>query len=167
MLKKYACCFTGHRPHKLEFGYDEGNVRCLNLKKNLKLEIENMIDKGICLFLSGMANGTDLWAAEEVIRQKTEHPEKEILLIAVIPYRGQASAWAEQYRERYNKALECADQCVYISQNYNVSCIQKRNEYLVDHSTHMIAVYNGTPGGTRSTIMMAKKKNRSIVIIEP
>ena len=33
---------------------------------------------------------------------------------------------------------------------------QLRNQWMIDHSSKVIAVYDGQPGGTRNTIMYAK-----------
>lgn len=38
---------------------------------------------------------------------------------------------------------------------------------MVDHATHLLAVYDGQPGGTASTIRYARKKGLEITIIEP
>lgn len=40
-------------------------------------------------------------------------------------------------------------------------------KYMVDHATHLLAVYDGQPGGTASTIRYARKKGLEITIIEP
>ena len=38
-----TCCFTGLRPQKLPFGFDEGNRLCLQIKERLKQEIIRLI----------------------------------------------------------------------------------------------------------------------------
>lgn len=38
---------------------------------------------------------------------------------------------------------------------------------MVDHATHLIAVYDGQPGGTKSTLDYARRKGLEITIIEP
>lgn len=52
-----TCCFTGHRPHKLPFGYDEEHEDCLLLKMKLVVEIETMRKNGVTNFVSGMDVG--------------------------------------------------------------------------------------------------------------
>ena len=39
-MGKIACA-TGHRPDKFDFGYNETDIRCINLKKCLKLKKKN------------------------------------------------------------------------------------------------------------------------------
>ena len=48
-----------------------------------------------------------------------------------------------------------------------MAAFQQRNEWMVDHSSRLIAIYNGTPGGTRNTIEYAKQKKLEIAIYDP
>ena len=38
-----------------------------------------------------------------------------------------------------------------------------RNRYMVDHSQVVVAVYNGSAGGTRSTMLYAMRTGREII----
>lgn len=38
------------------------------------------------------------------------------------------------------------------------------NEWMVDHVSRVIAVYNGQPSGTRNTIEYAKKKGVPVIL---
>ena len=51
--------------------------------------------------------------------------------------------------------------------HYVNGCMQKRNRYMVDSAAHMIAVFNGSPGGTKSTIEYAKRKGLDIILLDP
>ena len=55
------CCFTGHRPEKLTMAEKK-------IKAALEAQIQAAIEDGYQTFISGMARGTDLWAAEIVLR---------------------------------------------------------------------------------------------------
>ena len=48
-----------------------------------------------------------------------------------------------------------------------MAAFQQRNEWMVDHSSRLIAIYNGSPGGTRNTIEYAKRKKLEIAIFDP
>ena len=50
-----------------------------------------------------------------------------------------------------------ADLIRYVCKGYSKACFQIRNEWMVDRSARVIAVYNGEPGGTRNTIEYAEK----------
>lgn len=66
-----TCCFTGHRPKSLPFGYDEGAEGCKRLKALLTESIEKQItENGVTHFISGMAMGVDIYAAEAVLELK-------------------------------------------------------------------------------------------------
>ena len=69
-----CCAFTGHRAKKFPWGDNETDARCIALKKALAEEIAKLIDAGYTDFLSGMAEGTDAWAALAVLALKKENP---------------------------------------------------------------------------------------------
>ena len=52
-----TCCFTGHRPNKFPWGYDENNPACKEYKNNLKEIILSLYKKGINWFIVGGAVG--------------------------------------------------------------------------------------------------------------
>lgn len=67
-------------------------------------------------------------------------------------------------RETYARILERADKVTYVSDKYTNFCMQKRNQYMVDHSDIVFAFWNEnkTSGGTYNTIQYAKKKNKQL-----
>lgn len=65
-----SCCFSGHRPSKLPWGYDESDPRCVEFKEKLSAVIGAVYDSGIKHFICGMALGCDMYCAEAVIRLK-------------------------------------------------------------------------------------------------
>ena len=58
-MEKKSCAFTGHRPKKLPWGYNEADSRCIALKRALAGEIVKRAEAGYTDFFSGMAQGTD------------------------------------------------------------------------------------------------------------
>ena len=78
-----TCAFTGHRPKGL--GYPESDGRCAALKEKLRSLIIRMIEEeGVTHFISGMAQGVDMYAAEIVLDLKQTYPY--ITLECAIPY---------------------------------------------------------------------------------
>lgn len=71
---EHCCAFTGHRPKKFPWGYNEADIRCLTIKKELASQIAKLIDNGCTDFFSGMAEGTDIWAALSLQSQKSALP---------------------------------------------------------------------------------------------
>ncbi len=148
-LRQHRCCFTGHRPEKL--GVSEARAKAL-----LKSAIQQAISEGYVTFLSGMARGIDLWAAEIVIEEREKNDN--IHLVCVSPFNGFEMRWSEQDKTTYYSIMEQADLVKYISQHYYKACFQVRNEWMVDRVSRVIAAYNGTKGGTKNTIEYANRK---------
>ena len=63
-----ACAFTGHRPQKFPWKYEENDKWCVELKAVLSRQIEKMAAAGVTDFYSGMAQGVDTWAARAVLK---------------------------------------------------------------------------------------------------
>ena len=100
-----TCAFTGHRPKSL--GYPESDERCTALKEKLRSLILKLIEEeGVTHFISGMAQGVDMYAAEIVLDLKARYPS--ITLESAIPCETQAVKWSMAQRERYyNIAAQC------------------------------------------------------------
>ena len=97
---KIIACFTGHRPQSIPYLWDESSSQSLKLKDELKKSILYLIeDKGVTHFISGMALGVDMIAAEIVLDLKKKYPN--ITLECAIPCETQANKWTEKYRDRY------------------------------------------------------------------
>ncbi len=159
-----TCCFTGHRPKSLPWGYNETGLKCLAFKIKLKHIIEKQLDKGVTNFICGMAMGVDLIAAEMIIKLKKRY--ENISLEAAIPCKNQTNKWSFDYVERYKNILEYCDKVTYISESYTYDCMLKRNKYMVDNSDVVIAVWNGSSrSGTGATIRYANAKNKEVIII--
>lgn len=156
-------CFTGHRPNKLG-GYNENNPIAKRVKDTLRTVIQNAIDKGYTHFISGGALGVDQWAAEIVLDLKS----RGATLTIAVPHRGYGSNWTPQSKRRYEDIISRADEVIYLSQEeYSPVLMQKRNEWMVDHSDVVIAVWDGTSGGTCNCVRYAKSKKKPIKHINP
>lgn len=147
-LRQHRCCFTGHRPEKLTRSETE-------IKKALETAIRQAIDDGFVTFITGMARGVDIWAGEIVLQLRRGNPN--LHLIAASPYQGFESRWPADWQKRYNEILGQADLVRFVCKGYSKACFQIRNEWMVDRSARVIAVYNDEPGGTRNTIEYAER----------
>lgn len=162
-----TCCFTGHRPEGLPFKTDESHPDCVELKERISQEIERLItEEGVRHFISGMAVGTDLIAAELVLELKKKYPL--ITLESAIPYEEQAIKWTQAQREQYYKIAGQCDESVTLQNTYTRDCMKKRNQYMVEHSGYVLAVWTGAPrSGTGQTVSYAGSLGRQITIINP
>ena len=70
---------------------------------------------------------------------------------------GQADRWTEKDRELYEDILANVDGTVVLSGYYYDGCLLKRNDYMLERSTGVIAYFDGQPkGGTYYTCKKAK-----------
>ncbi len=156
-------CFTGRRPQKLPWGYDEKDERCIKLKTKLREHIATAISEGATHFISGMALGVDMWAAEIIIELKKSLPG--LTLEAALPHRKQSAGWTSHHRSRYDTILKHCDKITCVSENYSHYCMMKRNQYMVDLSDLVIAVTDDFSGGSGKTVLYAKSKHVPVRII--
>lgn len=161
--RQSACCFTGHRPAKLPWGNDEDDVRCLALKARLRAAAESAILEGMEHFICGMAEGCDLYFCEIVLALREQYPQ--ITIEAALPCPTQADRWSAASRARYAALLARCDYETMVQEKYSPGCMQRRNRYMVDHASLLIAAHDGLPGGTRSTIEYALRRGVPVVDI--
>ena len=154
---EYTCCFTGHRPEKLTRSE-------LDIRIDLETEIQNAIADGFTTFVTGMAKGVDIWAAEIVLQMRDEGCP--IQLICAVPYEGVESRWAAEWQQRYRAVLQSADEIKYVCSRRCRGGYHIRNRWMIDRSSRVIAVYNGHPGGTKGTLDYAARLGLSVHLVE-
>ena len=98
------CAFTGHRPHKFPWKYNETDERCIALKTELTEQIIALVEAGVTDFYSGGADGVDCWAALIVLELRKKNPA--LRLHCILPHAGQADKWSSSAQERYHSILE-------------------------------------------------------------
>ncbi|MEG1548523.1 MAG: SLOG family protein [Clostridia bacterium] len=160
-----TACFTGHRPKKLPWGADEQNAGCRVVKLRIMAAIYRAYEEGFTHFISGMAQGIDILAAELVVQLRQSCPL--MTLECALPYRNHADNWALDLRARHSGILAVADGVTVLAEEYSPACMAQRNRYMVSAADRLIAVYSGGSGGTANTIHMAEKQGLDIVIICP
>ena len=149
-----SCCFTGHRPDKLPWGENEEDPRCLAAKEWLERAILSAYEKGYRHFLCGVARGADTYFAEAVLALRKRFPD--VTLECARPCESQADYWPQKDRSRYEGILNQCDYETMVQHSYTRGCMMRRNRYMVDHASHIIAMYDGIPeGGTAQTLAYA------------
>lgn len=161
--RQESCCFTGHRPAKLPWRFDETDPRCEALKRRIADAVDLAYREGYRHFLCGMALGCDLYFCEAVLALREAHPD--VTLEAAIPCPTQSDSWTAPQRERYYGLLSRCDLETMVSEKYTSSCMQRRDRYMVDHASLLIAVFDGTAGGTQYTMQYAMGRGVDIVDI--
>lgn len=161
-----SCSFTGHRPHKLPWRYNEADSRCVALKAALTERITRLTEAGITDFYSGGADGVDCWTALIVLELRKRNPALRLHML--LPHEGQEDKWSDSAQERYHLILKQADSIEYVSHEYYDGCMLDRNHRLVEAAGLLLAVYNGERrGGTAATVRYARKLDRRIIILSP
>ena len=163
--KDLTACSTGYRPQKCPWGFNEQDIRCVNMRHNTKEKVEFSIKNGYQIFISGMALGFDMIFAEIVLELKEKYPH--IKLIAALPCKDQYKFWASDQIKRYKYILSLCDNVRCLYDKYNDKCMLERNEYMLKNSSKVIALFDGLAGGTKSTILKAKKMGLTVEIIKP
>lgn len=135
-----ACSFTGHRPHKFPWHYNEDAPGCVALKQTLTEQITALVDEGYTDFLSRMALGVDMWATQIVLDLKKGKSGLGILglgrksnplkLHCILPCEGQEEKRPAASQKRYRAILEKADSVVYVNREYSDKCMLEREQEL-------------------------------------
>ncbi len=151
IIKENACAVTGHRNLKTDLS--------LLLLKNTFI---HLIKGGKDTFLVGMALGFDTVCFKVLEELRKEYG---IRIIACIPCLEQAKYFSLKDKKEYDRMLSVADDKKVISENYNGYCMIKRNKFMVDNSSVLVAYLRENNGGTFRTVEYAKEKNKLIYYI--
>lgn len=142
---------TGHRPDKLG-GYSKPAFEGLVDLASWWLQ-RNPVDHVI----SGMALGWDQALAVAAIRL-------DIPVCAYVPFEGQESRWPESSQTYYRKILrKCHHISIICEGGYSREAMQIRNERMVDDSDVVLALWDGSSGGTGNCIRYATRTKAEIV----
>ena len=147
--KARACAVTGHRI--VENDLD---------REYLTNIFTQLLEKGFDTFLIGMALGFDSECFNILQQLKSK---SQLKIIACIPCENQDYKYTFWQKEQYRKMLEKADEKVYISKEYNMYCMQKRNRFMVDNASVLIAYLRREKTGTSYTVNYALRQNVSVI----
>jgi uncharacterized phage-like protein YoqJ len=146
---------TGHRPDKL-LGYSPA------ARQRVEAFAEQCLrDMRPAQLITGMAQGWDQALAVAAVKLG-------IPFLAAVPCDGQESVWPEPAQVLYRSLLAKAGQVVVVSPGaYAGWKMQKRNEFMVDAGTEVLALWNGSDGGTANCVHYAMKKKVPITNVWP
>ena len=149
-MRARGVCVSGHRPEKLP----AGNSLSL-LKSMLYGALQQAAEEGYLYFYTGLSRGVDMWAADSIRLLRSDYPQ--IRSIGVMPFRGFGDGRKQEELYLYSNIIRSMDDVVYLSEEYRSGCYRRRNQYLVDHSSLLIAVAADLHSGTGQTIRMAER----------
>lgn len=161
-----TCCLTGHRPKGFPWNYEDKNCEEHKLYlAALREKIINLISNDYKHFIAGGALGADSDFAEIIIELR-DSVYPDITLEIAIPCPNQDLKWREVDKQRYKAICDASNSINIISDKFTNFCMQKRNEYMVNHSDFVLIVWNGKEkGGTYNTLKYTQKKKKDYDII--
>jgi uncharacterized phage-like protein YoqJ len=144
---------TGHRPDKLGGYSPENRAKLIRFAVATMRQINSKYP--ISIMRSGMALGWDQAIAMASI-------DLGIPYDAYIPFEGFESKWPEESRKIYHALLNSANKVVIVGKEFSLSAYQRRNETLVDNCDLVLALWNGSCGGTQNCIQYANKVGKKV-----
>lgn len=162
---------TGHRADDRRPGRGVGSRSNTALHQRVKSWMRmQLVELAPARIISGMALEVDTWLAELAI-------ELRIPFTAAIPFEGQEDRWPPDAQQHYMHLLDCAAEVVNVSgqcsppEGYPLELVKKfmdaRNRYMVDRCGLLLAVWDGTPGGTGNTVDYAKRVKKPMRRLNP
>jgi uncharacterized phage-like protein YoqJ len=144
-------CGTGHRPDKL------GGYSVEVEDKLMLLARDWIIAYKPELVISGGALGWDqalAWAAHYTNTSYT----------MALPFKGFECKWPQASMNKLHDLMRNASNVYYVCDDgYAPWKMQERNEWMVDHAEQVLALWNGTSGGTANCIKYAEKVGKPII----
>lgn len=177
----FKICFTGHRPSKLG-GYDWNTQKNQKIMKKLRDTIINVVSNSgetDVMFYCGGALGIDQMAFNICKDLKSTDHNRNYTIVLAIPFKKQDCRWPILSQEEFTSEEMFADVVTFVDMipeyeitgykegEYYPAKMEKRNEYMVDHSDIVIAVWDGSKSGTGNCIKYAQKLNKRIIRIDP
>lgn len=150
-LRRQTVAFTGHR--RYDHSFDDA----------LRESIAALYADGYRIFLSGMAIGFDMAAAEAVLEFGEQHSDVE--LHCIIPFEGQELRFGKEQQERFRHICSRATRTIALEPAYKPWAYTQRNDYLARHAAALICYYTGESGGTQYTVRQAAKLGLKIINI--
>ena len=171
-------CFTGHRensvlPYRGDPIYSSITLRTVQLM--LFRYIDMAVESGYRSFISGLAEGTDLWAAKYILGKK--HSDSSIRLIGVMPYLRHAERFSPRYKELLCDVERGADMLLTTNTDPDVvygksrsegntspDLYRVRNYFMADNASAVISYFNegSFKSGTSQTLNYAVRQGLKI-----
>lgn len=152
-MKQNIVACTGHRPAKTGGYSDEAHDRLTRLAENCLSRLEPK------LVIVGGALGWDQACAQACANLK-------IPFQVYYPFRNYDARWPQASRDKADQIHRHAELCVYVTEgypDYHPGLLHARNHAMVNASELVLALYNGTSGGTQKCVDYARSRGRVIL----
>lgn len=146
---------TGHRPDKLGGYGPEASVKVARLAVRVLEHYEPTI------VISGMAQGWDMALAQAAVSLKIPYH-------AYVPFEGHHLVWPSATKAYYHALLaRAAVTRICSAGDYSPKAMQVRNQCMVDKCDLLVALWNGSPGGTANCLSYATFANTPFINVWP
>lgn len=171
--RKKTVCITGHREKSVPSYGGNPLYRSITLaavKLMLYRYIDMAVERGYLNFISGLAVGTDLWAAEYIVKKRKSN--ENIRLIGAMPYLRHAERFPPDYRRLLAEVEKESDLLVTVNGDPDIvyglpsgggkrstELYRERNYFMVDNSSAVIAFLSSghSISGTAQTVNYANR----------
>lgn len=170
-ILSHTVCITGHREKSISaYGgnpvYKDMTVSAVKLM--LCRYIDMAVERGYTDFFSGLAIGTDLWAAEYILKKKKSN--NSLRLIGVMPFLRHAEFFPKPYKELLTETEKQADVLLTVNSDpeitysHSSALYKDRNYFMVENSSAVIAFLNSGSfaSGTAQTVNYANRRGRKV-----
>lgn len=177
----YRIAFTGHRPNKIG-GYDPKHPQRVAVTDAISSALRRAVAKygqtHEVVVISGGALGVDTDAAREANKMG-------LRFVIAAPCRGQDGRWPAKAKETYEKMCSHADAelaqrlctdgemveggVIYVANTgyTGPAVMQARNIWMVDHADAVVAIWDGSDGGTANCVRYTQDQGKPMVMIDP
>lgn len=162
--KRITVCFSGHRLRNLPDGGSMSSPVNLRIKSLLFDKITQCVSEGKTRFITGCASGIDIWAAEIVLELKRKSPA--IRLVCAVPFIGHDEGFSVDEKWRLGIIYDGCDEKIILSPEYSRDCYRRRNYFMVDSSSVLIAAADSLHSGTGQTVRYAYKNGVDVRLID-
>ncbi len=90
---------------------------------------------------------------------------EKVKLVAASAFQGMENRWNYDWSDRYKHIIRNADEVRFLGVKPGKASFVVRDKWMVDHSSRLVGVFTGAPGGTKETIEYAKEKGIEIIKI--
>lgn len=149
--KNITCAVTGHR----------NILEKIDVEK-LKNVFIDLINKKYKYFLVGMALGFDTICFDVLYELKKDY---DVKIIACVPCESQSKKFSQENKNKYDDMILKSDEVIMVGKEYNRWCMFKRNRFMVENSSSLVAYLREDKGGTKNTVDYAKKNNLNIIYV--
>lgn len=146
---------TGHRPERL--GYSKDDWYAVEWARLISWLQSEIVARNVTDVYCGMADGCDI--AYGIATLGLKRMKYDVKLHCVLPCKNYNSSnpWFEDLHNE-------ADEWIELSDEFYKGCDNVRDQYMVDHSDKIFAIWDGSKsGGVWSTIRKAQKRGIDII----